>query len=101
MSPLLIFPLTSLRALLNGFSQIFLQRHPGCGALVLLALATGAILRWTRWGTHVFAIGSNEKAAVLTGINVRGPSEEIARIRQARAAGAVPMPAFLAASPNR
>lgn len=41
-------------------------------ALGLLALVTGAILRWTRWGTHVFAIGSNEKAAVLTGINVRG-----------------------------
>lgn len=41
-------------------------------ALVLLALATGAILRWTRWGTHVFAIGSNERAADLTGINVRG-----------------------------
>lgn len=41
-------------------------------ALVLLALATGAVLRWTRWGTHIFAIGSNEKAADLTGINVRG-----------------------------
>ncbi|MBS7691463.1 urea transporter [Pseudomonas lalucatii] len=31
-----------LRALLNGFSQIFLQSHPGCGLLVLLALAIGA-----------------------------------------------------------
>ena len=31
-----------LRALLNGFSQIFLQRHSGCGLLVLLALALGA-----------------------------------------------------------
>lgn len=41
-------------------------------ALVLLALVTGFVLRWTRWGTHVFAIGSNERAAVLTGINVRG-----------------------------
>lgn len=41
-------------------------------ALVLLALVTGAVLRWTRWGTHIFAIGSNEKAADLTGINVRG-----------------------------
>lgn len=38
--------------------------------LVLLALATGFVLRWTRWGTHVFAIGANEKAAVLTGIGV-------------------------------
>lgn len=41
-------------------------------ALVLLALTTGAVLRWTRWGTHIFAIGGNEKAADLTGINVRG-----------------------------
>jgi ribose transport system permease protein len=41
-------------------------------ALVLLAIATGLILKWTRWGTHVFAIGSNEQAAVVTGINVRG-----------------------------
>lgn len=28
--------------LLNGFSQIFLQSHPGCGLLVLLAIAIGA-----------------------------------------------------------
>jgi ribose transport system permease protein len=41
-------------------------------ALVLLAIATGLTLKWTRWGTHVFAIGSNEQAAVVTGINVRG-----------------------------
>ena len=40
-------------------------------ALFLLALVTGFILRWTRWGTHVFAIGANEKAATLTGIAVR------------------------------
>jgi len=40
-------------------------------ALVLLAVMTGLILKWTRWGSHVFAIGSNEKAAVLTGISVR------------------------------
>ncbi|MFC6300061.1 urea transporter [Pseudomonas sp. CCM 7893] len=29
-------------ALLNGFSQIFLQRHPLCGLLCLLAILTGA-----------------------------------------------------------
>ena len=32
------------------------------------------MLKWTRWGCHVFAIGSNEKAAVLTGI-ARAPAE--------------------------
>jgi urea transporter len=42
MPPLLISAITDLRALLNGFSQIFLQSHPGCGALVLLAIALGA-----------------------------------------------------------
>jgi ribose transport system permease protein len=39
-------------------------------ALVILALVTGFILKWTRWGTHVFALGANEKAATLTGISV-------------------------------
>jgi ribose transport system permease protein len=40
-------------------------------ALVMLAVITALLLKWTRWGCHVFAIGSNEKAAVLTGIAVR------------------------------
>jgi ribose transport system permease protein len=35
------------------------------------ALATGFAFRWTRWGRHIFAIGGNEQAAVLTGIPVR------------------------------
>ncbi|SDH87362.1 urea transporter [Pseudomonas benzenivorans] len=34
--------LQGFRVLLNGFSQIFLQSHPGCGLLVLLAIAIGA-----------------------------------------------------------
>jgi ribose transport system permease protein len=41
-------------------------------ALAVMALATGFCLRWTQWGGHVFAIGGNEQAAVLTGVNVRG-----------------------------
>lgn len=40
-------------------------------ALAILAIITALMLKWTRWGCHVFAIGSNEKAAVLTGIGVR------------------------------
>jgi ribose transport system permease protein len=40
-------------------------------ALVILGLVTGFLLRWTRWGTHVFAIGANERAAMRTGIAVR------------------------------
>jgi len=40
-------------------------------ALALLAVITGLTLKWTRWGTRIFAIGSNQHAAVLTGIPVR------------------------------
>ena len=40
-------------------------------ALGLLAIVTALLLKWTRWGIHVFALGANEKAAVLTGIAVR------------------------------
>ena len=38
---------------------------------ILLALLTGFVLRWTRFGRYVFAIGGNEKAAILTGVPVR------------------------------
>jgi ribose transport system permease protein len=41
-------------------------------ALVILAVISALTLKWTRWGTHIFAIGSNEQAALLTGINTRG-----------------------------
>jgi ribose transport system permease protein len=40
-------------------------------ALAVMAVLTSITLKWTRWGTHVFAIGSNEKAARLTGISVK------------------------------
>jgi len=40
-------------------------------ALVILTALTGFLLRWTKWGCHVFAIGGNEKAARLTGVPVR------------------------------
>ena len=33
------------------------HRRPGAGRL-----------RWTKWGQHVFALGGNEQAAMLTGI---------------------------------
>jgi ribose transport system permease protein len=38
---------------------------------LVLAAITGFVLRWTRFGRHVFAIGGNEHAAVLSGIPVR------------------------------
>ncbi|MEF2551636.1 ABC transporter permease [Aurantimonas sp. A2-1-M11] len=39
--------------------------------MVVLALITGFVLRWTKFGRHVFAIGGNEHAATLTGVPVR------------------------------
>lgn len=39
--------------------------------MVVLALLAGFVLRWTKFGRHVFAIGGNEHAATLTGVPVR------------------------------
>ena len=39
--------------------------------MIVLALITGFVLRWTRFGRYVFAIGGNEQAAILTGVPVR------------------------------
>jgi ribose transport system permease protein len=39
--------------------------------LVVIMLLTGFAFRWTRWGRHIFAIGGNEKAAILTGVPVK------------------------------
>jgi ribose transport system permease protein len=38
---------------------------------LILAALTGFVLRWTKFGRHVFAIGGNEHAATLAGIPVR------------------------------
>lgn len=39
--------------------------------LIVLMMAIGFAFRWTKWGRHVFAIGGNERAAILTGVPVR------------------------------
>ena len=39
--------------------------------LAVLALITGFVFKWTRWGQHLFAMGGNEQAAKLTGIPVK------------------------------
>jgi ribose transport system permease protein len=39
--------------------------------MIVLAIITGFVLRWTQFGRYVFAIGGNEHAATLTGIPVR------------------------------
>ena len=39
--------------------------------MVVLALLTGFVLRWTRIGRYIYAIGGNEQAAMATGLPVR------------------------------
>jgi ribose transport system permease protein len=53
-----------------GGGSTFGIAHPVIALVVLTAL-TGFLLRWTRWGCHIFAVGGNEKAARLTGVPVR------------------------------
>ncbi|MCB1359313.1 MAG: ABC transporter permease [Maritimibacter sp.] len=53
-----------------GGGSTFGLPHP-LYALIALTLAMTFVFRWARWGQHVFAIGSNEQAATLTGIPVK------------------------------
>ena len=39
--------------------------------MVVLTLLLAAVLRWTAWGRHLYAIGGNEQAAILTGVPVK------------------------------
>ncbi len=43
---------------------------PGVWVLLVLALLMAGLLRYTRFGRHIFAIGSNEQTARLCGIRV-------------------------------
>ncbi len=39
--------------------------------MILVALILAGVLRYTAWGRHLFAIGGNEQAAILTGVPVK------------------------------
>ena len=43
---------------------------PGVWLLIVLACLVGALLHYTRFGRHIFAIGSNEQTARLCGVQV-------------------------------
>jgi ribose transport system permease protein len=43
---------------------------PGVWLLLILSLFVAAVLRYTRFGRHVFAIGSNEQTARLCGVPI-------------------------------
>src|SRR4029078_10897626 len=44
--------------------------NPGLWSLGLLAILTGVMLHFTVFGRHRYAVGSNEAAARLCGVNV-------------------------------
>jgi ribose transport system permease protein len=55
---------------LGGGAWVFGISNPVIYTLILAAIV-GFLLRWTRFGRHVFAIGGNEHAAELTGVPVK------------------------------
>ena len=61
-------PFTWLNDLLRTQPGTFLPG--GIWAVVVLALLVAAVLRYTRFGRHVFAIGSNERMARLCGVGI-------------------------------
>ena len=67
-----VAPMTPLNNLLNTLTP---EEHwklfpPGVWLLLVLAVGVSAMLRYTRFGRHIFAIGSNEQTARLCGIPV-------------------------------
>jgi ribose transport system permease protein len=53
-----------------GSGSTFGLPHP-LYVLTILTIVMSLAFKWTRWGQHLFAIGSNENAAILTGIPVK------------------------------
>jgi ribose/xylose/arabinose/galactoside ABC-type transport system permease subunit len=50
----------------------WLHVPPGVWTVLLVGLVAGASLRYTRFGRHVYAVGSNEATAHVCGVNVSG-----------------------------
>ena len=65
-------PVTWLNDLLAalGPDQRWMMVPAGVWVMLILALVVAALLRYTRLGRHVFAIGSNEQTARLCGVAV-------------------------------
>lgn len=68
-------PLETVPAWMNGLSMpapepVWLLVAAGVWVMLALALVVSLILRYTVFGRHVFALGSNEQTARLCGLNV-------------------------------
>ncbi|HEX9614976.1 MAG TPA: ABC transporter permease [Bacteroidota bacterium] len=69
---MIVAPSTWLNTLLNVLreDQQWMLLPPGVWLMLILALIVGAMIRYTRLGRHIVAIGSNEQAARLCGVPV-------------------------------
>jgi len=65
-------PITWINDLLRSPSgaQSWLLLPLGVWTIIALSLMTGAMLQYTRFGRHIFAIGSNERTARLCGVRI-------------------------------
>ncbi|HUG52735.1 MAG TPA: ABC transporter permease [Vicinamibacteria bacterium] len=63
-------PATWLNELLRSTQGRGLFVPPGIWLLAVLALLVGVLLRYTVFGRHLFAVGSNERTARLCGVRV-------------------------------
>ena len=69
---MIVTPGTWLTKLLNTLTdqQSWMLFPPGVWLMLLLAVIVGIVLKYTRPGRHVFAVGSNEIAARICGVSV-------------------------------
>ena len=65
-------PATWINGLLQtpGADQRWMLLPSGIWLIIALALLVGGMLRYTRFGRHIFAIGSSERTARLCGVRV-------------------------------
>jgi ribose/xylose/arabinose/galactoside ABC-type transport system permease subunit len=65
-------PYTGLNRLLQALvpEESWMLLPPGVWIFVVLAVVIAVMLRYTRFGRHVFAVGSNERTARLCGVHV-------------------------------
>ncbi len=69
---MIVTPGTWLTKLLNTLTeeQSWMLLPPGVWLMLLLAVIVGIMLKYTRQGRHIFAVGSNEIAARICGVSV-------------------------------
>src|SRR5262249_56316861 len=65
-------PITWINNLLRSpaGTQSWLLLPAGVWVIIALSLMTGAMLDYTRFGRHIFAVGSNERTARLCGVRI-------------------------------